>query len=75
MPVAHTLGPPYVLGTQFPRDTGVVRGEAPRGEPVPPNGSRDPSFRSMCVMDVYHISCCCYPCCGWYAVLARMHFT
>ena len=28
MPVAHTLGPPYGLGTHVPRDTGVVRGEA-----------------------------------------------
>ena len=28
MPVAHTLGPPYALGTNVPRDTGVERGEA-----------------------------------------------
>ena len=32
--VAHTLGPQYALGTLFPRDTGVVRGEALRDAPV-----------------------------------------
>ena len=35
MPVAHTLGLPYTLGTNFLRDTGVVRGEALRDAPVP----------------------------------------
>ena len=34
MPVAHTLGPPYALGKQFPRYTGVLRGEAPRVAPA-----------------------------------------
>ena len=35
MPVAHTLGPPYALGTKVSRDTGVVRGKALRDAPVP----------------------------------------
>ena len=35
MPVARTRGPPYALGTNVPRHTGVVRGEALRDAPVP----------------------------------------
>ena len=35
MPVAYTLGPPYALGTNVPRDTGLVRGEALCDAPVP----------------------------------------
>ena len=38
MPVSHTLGSPYALGTLFLEIRGVVRGEAIREAPVPVPG-------------------------------------